>query len=193
MHIGRHIVQELVLRFGSPAVERWSFPMKEGEFAELKRITELGRGHDVSLCILRGDELATIRKPSYPPDAFRVPSGGVHPEESFVDGATREALEETGLEIEIEGYPLYILVTFTHQDESVKWASHVLRARPVGGELRPLDTDEIAAARWIGWKELLGEVNSVLRDSGLGGLAYRARLHDRAYELLVGGQEKANC
>lgn len=185
MHIGRHIVQELALQFGEPAVERWTVPMEEGEFAELKGHVARGRAHDVTALIVRGEELVVIRKPHYPPGAYRAPSGGVHPEEAFLDGAVREAEEETGLVVEIEDYVLCIHVAFTCGGESVKWSTHVLRARPLSGELGPLDRAEVASARWMGWNELLNEVNPVLRDSGSAGLVYRARVHEKAHEILA--------
>jgi 8-oxo-dGTP pyrophosphatase MutT (NUDIX family) len=191
MHIGRHIIQELVMQFGEPVRERWSFPMQEKEFSELKEQLARGRAHDVTVLILRGDELAVIRKPQYPPDAYRTPSGGVHPEEPFLDGAVREAKEETGLDVVIKGYLLYVLVTFTFGEESASWSTHVLRARPTSDELEPMDKGEVAAARWIGWRELLDEVNPVLRGTGLGGLSYRARLHEKMNELIAARQESA--
>ena len=112
MHIGRHIVQELVFTFGEPAVERWDVPMTDGELDRVERHRNLGRAHDVSLVIQDGDKLAVIRKSGYPPEAYRFPSGGIHPEESFVDGAVREALEETGLSVRIEDYLLQVHATF---------------------------------------------------------------------------------
>jgi ADP-ribose pyrophosphatase YjhB (NUDIX family) len=185
MHIGRHIIQELVMQFGDPAVERWSIPMLEDEFSELKEQNALGRAHDVTSLILRGDEVAVIRKPQYPPEAYRTPSGGVHPEESFLGGAIREAKEETGLDVAFEVYLLYVLVTFTCGEENARWVTHVLLARPLTDELEPLDKDEIAAARWVGWEELLETINPILRDTGLGGLAYRAQLHEKMHELVA--------
>jgi 8-oxo-dGTP pyrophosphatase MutT (NUDIX family) len=184
MHIGRQIIQELVMHFGEPARERWSIPMREDEFSELKEQIARGRAHDVTILILRGDEVAVIRKPQYPPDAYRTPSGGIHPEESFLDGAIREAREETGLDVAIEGYLLYVLVTFTCGEESAKWSTHALSARRLSGELEPEDDREIASARWVDWKTLLEEINPILRDTGLGGLAYRARLHEKMFELV---------
>lgn len=185
MHISRHIVQQLVLQLGTPVMERWSFSMGEEEFAELAQHRALGRAHDVTLLIIQGDELAAVRKPHYPMDTYSAPSGGIHPEESFMDGAIREAREETGLDVEIQGYPLYVMVSFTCGDESAKWASHVLTARPLTHELGAVDVSAVASARWIGWEELLNDMNPRLRDSGLGELAYRARLHEKAHELLV--------
>jgi 8-oxo-dGTP pyrophosphatase MutT (NUDIX family) len=185
MHIGRQIIQEIVMQFGEPVLERWTVPMREDEFSDLKAQIARGRAHDVTGLILRGNELAVIRKHPYPPDAYRTPSGGVHPEESFLDGAVRELKEETGLDVVIEGYLLCVYVTFTCGEESAKWSTHVLLARPVSGELRPLDEKEIAAVRWVGWEELLRKMNPVLRGTGMGGLEYRARLHEKMHELVT--------
>jgi ADP-ribose pyrophosphatase YjhB (NUDIX family) len=185
MHIGRHIVQELVLTFGEPEVERWDVPMTDKELDGVERHLGLGRAHDVSLVIQEGSRLAVIRKSGYPQGAYRFPSGGIHPEESFIDGAVREALEETGLSVRIEDYLLQVHVTFVSGGRRAKWTTHVMLARPFAGSLAPRDTAEIEAARWIEWPELTGEVNPLLRDSGLGGLAYRARLHDRVRAILL--------
>jgi 8-oxo-dGTP diphosphatase len=185
MHIGRHIVQELVFTFGEPVVERWDVPMTGRELDGVELHLERGRAHDVSLVIRDGERLAVIRKPGYPEGAYRFPSGGIHPEESFVDGAAREALEETGLSVSIEDYLLQVHATFVTGDRRAKWTTHVMLAKAHEGPLAPRDTAEIEAARWIEWPELLTRVNPLLRDSGLGGLAYRARLHDRVRELLT--------
>lgn len=185
MHIGRHIVQELVLTFGEPEVERWDVPMTENELDAVERHRSLGRAHDVSLVIRDGEKIAVIRKSGYPQGAFRLPSGGIHPEESFLDGAVREALEETGLSVRIEDYLLQVHATFVSGDRRAKWTTHVMLARPLEGSLVPRDTAEIEGARWMDWPELTDRVNPLLRESGLGGLAYRARLHDRVGAILL--------
>ncbi len=185
MHIGRHIVQELVFTFGEPAVERWDVPLTEGELDAVERQRERGRAHDVSLVIRDGDRIAVIRKPGYPEGAYRFPSGGIHPEESFVDGAAREALEETGLSVRIVDYLLQVHATFVSGLRQAKWTTHVMLAAPFEGTLAPRDTAEIESARWIEWPELTTRVNPVLRDSGLGGLTYRARLHETVRAILA--------
>jgi 8-oxo-dGTP pyrophosphatase MutT (NUDIX family) len=184
MHIGRHIVQELVLEFGEPEVERWEVELSKPEIDGVLKHRELGRAHDVSLLILDGDRIAVIRKPGYPDGGYRIPSGGIHPEESFLDGATREALEETGLTVRIVDYPLQVHVTFGCGDERAKWTTHVMLAHPLDGRLMPLDTSEIEGARWVDWTELIEKVNPVLERADRGGLKYRARLHDKLYELI---------
>jgi 8-oxo-dGTP pyrophosphatase MutT (NUDIX family) len=187
MHIGRHIVQELVFTFGEPVVERWEHPLSEAELDELERRRALGRAHDVTIAIVDRERIAVIRKRGYPEGAYRIPSGGIHPEESFVDGATREALEETGLSVQIEDYPLQVHADFVCGPRRARWTTHVMLARVLPGsedEPRQRDTEEIESARWIGWRELIDVVNPILRDSGRGGLRYRARLHERLHEVL---------
>jgi 8-oxo-dGTP pyrophosphatase MutT (NUDIX family) len=189
MHIGRHIVQELVLTFGAPVVERWDVPLSDPELDRVEQQRSRGRAHDVSLVILDGDRLAVIRKRGYPPGAFRILSGGIHPEESFLDGAVREAHEETGLAIRIEDYLLQIHATFVADDRLAKWTTHVMLARSSGGTLAPIDVVEIESARWTTWPELLDRMNPLLRDSGLGGLRYRAGVHDRVHAILLAKDE----
>jgi ADP-ribose pyrophosphatase YjhB (NUDIX family) len=200
MHIGRHIVQELVFTFGEPVVERWDVPLTAGELDQVERHLSHGRAHDVTLVILEGtgegegegegDRLAVIRKKGYPPGAFRIPSGGIHPEESFVDGASREALEETGLSVRLEDYLLQIHASFLCDGRSAKWSTHVMLARSIGGRLAPLDVAEIESARWATWSELLDRMNPLLRESGRGGLRYRAGVHERVREILLAGGGK---
>jgi ADP-ribose pyrophosphatase YjhB (NUDIX family) len=185
MHIGRHIVQELVYSFGEPQVERWESPVTEKEIEDVERHLRQGRAHDVTLVIQNEEKLAVIRRKGFPENAYRFPSGGIHPEESFVDGSTRIALEDTGLSVEIEDYLLQIHNTFASGNRRAKWTTHVMLARAASGTLSPSAESETEHARWIEWDELLAEVNRKLRDSGLGGLGYRARLHERVREILL--------
>ncbi len=185
MHIGRHIVQELVFTFGEPVVERWDVPLTDAELDEVESHRSRGRAHDVSLVIVDGEKLAVIRKPGYPAGAFRIPSGGIHPEESFVDGAVREAFEETGLTVRIEDYLLQVHASFVCGPRKARWVTHVMLARVTGGSLVPRDPAEIESARYVGWDELIDDVNPRLRESGRGGLEYRARLHEKIRDVVV--------
>ena len=188
MHITRQIAQQLAMELGEPTVEVWSFELQDEEYAEVRKHIDLRRTHDVTVLVLRDDELAVIRKPNYPPGAYRAPSGGIHPEESFLDGAARETLEETGLKVKIDGYLMRVHVTFTHSGDASHWTTHVMVAKPEADsdiEPTPADKNEVESARWMSWDELIKKVNPILVKSGLGGLAYRARVHERARELLL--------
>jgi 8-oxo-dGTP pyrophosphatase MutT (NUDIX family) len=111
----------------------------------------------------------------------------VHPEESFIDGAVREAYEETGLSVKVEDYLLQVHANFTFDGNAAPWTTHVMLAVPLDGEaeaeLAPHDVDEIEAARWMAWSELVHDVSPLLEGSGLGGLRYRARIHKRLDQL----------
>ena len=183
MHTSEHISQELAILFGAPQVEHWEVKLGQEELSNVLQYSDRGRAHDVSLIIHRDESLAVIRKHGYPKGAFRFPSGGINPAESVLDGASREAKEETGLDIDLDNYLLRVNVTFAYAEKTVLWTTHVLVASVVSGELVPVDIKEIEEAQWMSWQELRERSNVVLRSSGLGGLVYRARLHDRAYEL----------
>jgi len=143
-----------------------------------------GRSHDITLFIERAGEWAVIAKPSFPAGVWRAPSGGLHVGEEIEAGALREALEETGLEIALERYLIHIDVTFRDGEAIEPWHSEVFLARAVAGELAPIDTREISAARWMTRDELLGPVRDRLIASGRGLFAYRAALHDATFAAL---------
>jgi 8-oxo-dGTP pyrophosphatase MutT (NUDIX family) len=91
-------------------------------------------------------------------------------------GAQREAYEETGLAIQLQKYPLKLHVDFSFEGETVFWTSHVFTAQAIGGCLQPVDTKEIANARWATFDELKTDLLMALQKSQSAGLRYRAEL-----------------
>ena len=78
--------------------------------------------------------------------------GAIEPRESPVDAAVREALEETGLHVEVDslvgvtggsGYD----ITYPNGDEC-SYVSIVYRAHVIGGTLTP-DGHEVVQCRWV--------------------------------------------
>ncbi|MDA1191344.1 MAG: NUDIX hydrolase [Candidatus Poribacteria bacterium] len=190
-HINAQI-EELERRYGVPALRTTHWGTEGWEFDLLKRACDKDRCHDVTTFILRGDRIAVIRKPDYPPDVYRPPSGGVEPGERFEDGATREAYEETGLTVEIRDYLLRADVTFHHpsqsfrqSDETIRWVTHVFLADWRCGEPRPIDTKEIAQARWATLDELRHTLQSRLDHAPTRGLRYRGWLQREALFALA--------
>jgi hypothetical protein len=100
-------------------------------------------------------------------------------------------LEETGLDIELERYLLRAHVRFTGGEDYLDWTSHVFKARAVGGELRPLDTSEIAETICGTLDELQGPIRQALLDSGRGLLAYRVSLTDATVRILERNEERS--
>ena len=176
MYITQEVLNRLEQKYGVPRILRTAYTMNQQSFDLLKWSMRHGRAHDVTLFISEGDKIAVIRKPSYPPEVYRPPSGGVEPGEDFETGALREAYEETGLEIQLQKYLLKVYVNFSFGDETVFWASHVFAAQAMGGRLQPVDTKEIADARWVTFDELNTNLLEALQKSESAGLRYRAEL-----------------
>ena len=133
MYVDAKLVEEAEGRFGKPHILHWEHETGEDELAFVKATQKHGRAHDVTLFIFSNDHLALIRKPMFQRPIYRAPSGGLNRGESFEEGAKREALEETGLEIELEEHLLRIHVRFKSEDDYLDWTSDVFKARAALG------------------------------------------------------------
>ena len=166
-------------KYGSPRELVMSFPMNLQEFEMLQASMRDGRNSDVTIFIFKDDQVVVIAKPWYPPGLYRAPSGGIKPGEDLELTAKREALEETGSEIELERYVLRIRVTFTCNGKKREWTSHVFTARYLSGDLRPIDIREIKKVTHLSLEELSSLEGELLKQNS-GGLKYRAALHKAA-------------
>ncbi len=182
MHLTEAVLAPVRERYGEPEPLAW-----EGEISELEweiATYDPLRTHDVTLFILNGDRLALIRKHPFAPDVWRPPGGGVKPGEDFVEAVRREALEETGLRIELERYLVEARARFVHPPLELDWRTHVFLATTSDEELEPLDTEEIAAARWGTLDELAGPLRERLLAADRAFWRYRVALHDAALAAL---------
>lgn len=185
MYVTAEIIRDVEQRFGSPQEVALAYEMTRREFDMVRHSQKHGRAHDVTLFIIEGVRIVVIKKPMYPPGAYRAPSGGIAPGERFDDGAIREAHEETGLEVALEKYILRARVKFTCEGDVIDWTSHVLTAHQTGGVLQPIDTYEIVEARFAAVDELMGRIRDALLASGSTGLRYRAELNDLVIAILI--------
>ena len=175
---------------GRAVVAEMHYEIFPAEFDMVKSSMGDGRDHDVTMFIRNREDpnkIAVIRKPIFPSTVFRAPSGAAGQGEPFVDGAVREAREETGLEIELTRYLARINVKFTNGDRLIDWTSHIFEARQVDGEIDPIDTDEIAEARWATLDELQGDIRQALLDTNWGLFCYRVALTDLAVKQMEDG------
>src|SRR5262249_40283098 len=144
------------------------------------------RTHDVTLFILDPSlRLAVIRKPHFADGVWRPPGGGVKPGEDFAEGAVREALEETGLRVELRRYLVASEAPSRHAGRELPWRPHVFHATTIDTELAPDDVEEIAGARWSTLDELAGPLRERLLETGHAFWRYRVALHDAAIEQLL--------
>lgn len=202
-NLSRQVMRAAEERFGAPRDLSLSFAVDSHELDLVSGSLRKLRTHDVTFFIRQADGIVVIRKPMFPPGAYRAPSGGVGAGESAEEGIRREAWEETGLDVQVERYVLRIEATFRglgswegweqipsavrhdREQAALKWWTHVFSARPQGGtELHPQDQVEIEEAKWVTVEELQGPIRQTLLRTGRGLFAYRVALTDVALDSL---------
>jgi ADP-ribose pyrophosphatase YjhB (NUDIX family) len=183
VHLDDAALDPLRARYGEPATLTWEGDVSEPEF----RLAgwNPARRHDFTFFVFNGDRLALIEKPQYPPGIWRPPGGGVRAGEEIAEGILREALEELGVEIELERYLVASEAVFRYGGETIEWRTHVVSGRTDAVELAPRDTVEISAARWGSLEELGGPLRARLLGTGRALWRYRVALHDAAAAALL--------
>ena len=167
-------------QYGIPEDFETEREITQRDFDMVRASQKFGRKHDITFCICNEDRIVVIAKPFFPPGAFRIPSGGLRPDEPLELGFSREAMEETGIAVTPHRYVLRVRARFTCGTDEILWDSHVFTAHTESTILAPIDHEEISDARWVTFDELQGPIRSALIASGrrlLGG--YRVDLTDR--------------
>ena len=183
MHVDEATLAGLRERFGTPLELPWEGEISEAEWAIATH--NPARTHDVTLLILDPSRrLALIRKPHFEAGIWRPPGGGIKPGENFVAGAVREALEETGLHVELRRYLVASHAIFSNDGRELHWRTHVVLAETEDDELAPDDPEEIAEARWGTLGELAGPLRERLLATERAFWRYRVALHDAAHRAL---------
>jgi ADP-ribose pyrophosphatase YjhB (NUDIX family) len=182
VHVDETVLARVRKQFGEPALLDWDTDVSDPELAMITY--NPSRRHDVTLFVFNGDRLALIRKPHFPEGIWRTPGGGVKPDEEFVTGVKREGREELGVEIELERYLVQARAVFRFANQAVPWQTHVFSATTSDDVLAPLDTQEIAEARWGTATELAGPVRERLLATRRALWRYRVALHDAALEAI---------
>jgi ADP-ribose pyrophosphatase YjhB (NUDIX family) len=185
MHVDESVLEPVRERYGTPVLLRWDGTVSDPELALITYNPT--RRHDVTLFVQSGERLALIRKPHFADGIWRTPGGGVKEGEDFVAGVEREGLEELGVEIALARYLVRAEAVFRFADEAVPWTTHVFSATTAGERLAPLDTAEIAEARWGTAAELSGPIRARLLETGRALWRYRVALHDAALAELDSG------
>ena len=185
MHLTDEVLAPIRAQYGVPTLLEWQGEITDQEYGIATY--DPFRTHDVTLFILNGDRLALIRKHPFPPDVWRPPGGGVKQGEEFVEAVRREALEETGLRVELERYLVETRARFVHDGLALDWRTHVFSATTGDEAIAALDTVEIAEARWGTVDELSGPLRDRLLATGRAFWRYRVALHDAAIAALGSG------
>ncbi|MCP4683809.1 MAG: NUDIX hydrolase [bacterium] len=183
MFVTENMIDGMVERFGQPVLKPYRFEVTEEELLRIRSSQKHGRDHDVTLYVQKDDQLIVIAKPFYPPGVYRAPSGGLNPGESFDHGIHREVGEELGCDIKLEKYILRTAVDFVYGEDTIRWRSFVFTARYVGGDFNYTDHREIREVKIVDWSDF-EEFGRWMRQTDIGGLHYRAALHETVVELL---------
>jgi membrane protease YdiL (CAAX protease family)/8-oxo-dGTP pyrophosphatase MutT (NUDIX family) len=120
-------------------------------FRDMARAPSRGRLGEVVLLLRRPDAKFLLHtKTFYPPEAYRLPSGGIKQGETVMEAARREAAEEAGLPLS-DGRPLG-LVTYTFRNGRKRFFFHSwVVVAEVEGEPTVVDKHErIEGFRWVG-------------------------------------------
>jgi 8-oxo-dGTP pyrophosphatase MutT (NUDIX family) len=197
-----HEIAELSRRYGSPL-------RQDVTLSSMQVFDPLGKNDRYGeVCMVvrrRNGLLLTARKTYYPPDAFRLLTGGIHHGEPILDALLRETEEETGLEVEVRRFLAVVSYNLAQQDSAptrpINFRSFALLLDEVGGTLGCLDPDErVAAFREVAIDELPllaerleqltpefdPEINGYWSDWG----QFRAVIHRAVYTALSSTAER---
>lgn len=183
--MGAEAWTEILHRYGRPARLFVEQPVADREADLVRGSLGRGRAHDLTVFAFhpRG-HLAVIRKPFFPPGAYRAPSGGARPGEPPDAAAVREMEEELGITVRLHRYVLRVDARFVAGPQVLAWTTHVFTARAPEAELRPRDVHEIAEACWCPADQLAGPIRRTLLAAGTGLFRYRVALTDAVLALL---------
>lgn len=138
-------ITELGARYGQP-IRRDVVLTGEHVFEPLSKSDRYG---EVCMVVRRRNGLLlTARKTYYPPNAYRLLTGGINHGEPILDALLRETEEETALEVEVRRFLAVIRYTAPQPPggEPADFYTFALLLDEVGGTLGCIDPDERVAA-----------------------------------------------
>lgn len=182
----------LAARYGAPA--RVEARLNDAVFDPLTRTDRIG---EVCMVIRRTHgRLLTMRKAIYPPGVFRLPTGGIAPDEPIEAGLLREVAEETSLEVRISRFLATIAYYVPEAPGDAAFHTFAFLLDEQGGTLAVQDPHEqVEAFREIAPGELPAiaahlEQLEARSDRAIGGSwrawgAFRAVVHRVVAEALM--------
>lgn len=189
-------VAELGRRFGSAERRQVNVEMQPETFEDwVRAIVRKNRRGEAVLAIQRPDGRILLHTKSfYPEGVFRLPSGGIHPDEAVLAGVTREAFEETGLEIAVHRFLGLIEYELRDDQRRLPFVSYVFL---VGADDQPpvvQDSNErISGFRYVppvALRHVAAELRG-LGDRWSGWGHFRAPAHDLVAAALAAGEGAA--
>ncbi len=133
---------ELAQKYGTP--RRWTREYEAGterNRAWVKKTTR--RRGEVILVVPRpGGRVLLHTKDTYPDGVYRLPGGGVNPNEAVEPAARREAYEELGFDVEFARLLGVIENVFVVDGERMSYPSYIFMTAPMSAAPKVMDPDE---------------------------------------------------
>ncbi len=145
-------INELSKSYGSPQRVVADLPFNFYEFDPINKPDRIG---EVCMVVRRLDgSLITARKHHYPPETYRLLTGGIGYDEGIKDALLRETYEETGLDVTIERFLAVIehrIFAAPHDTQPARaFITFAFLLNEIGGTLQPQDEHEkIADFRFV--------------------------------------------
>lgn len=136
-------IANLARIYGEPARMTFEFPNVSAYFGEwVKRLTR--RRGEIILVVPRATNQTLLhRKPHYPDEVYRLPTGGIHHGETADDAARRETYEEIGFHPASLRLLGVLENVFELRDKKLYYPSFVFRTEWFGGTPQPTDATEL--------------------------------------------------
>jgi 8-oxo-dGTP pyrophosphatase MutT (NUDIX family) len=130
---------QLAGRYGQPLVHIANL----GSTNHFDPLNKSDRYGEVCMVIRRPSGLLlTMKKTFYPPQAYRLLTGGIKHGEAVFDALLREVHEETGLQTEVRRFLTLVAYRTTNTGEIPAFYTFAFLLDEVGGTLGVLDDDE---------------------------------------------------
>ena len=121
-----------------------------------KMVIKANRRGEVVLVIQRPDGRTLLHtKRFYPEEVYRLPTGGVHPNESILSGVLREAREETSLTVTVDCFLGTVEYELCHEEGRLFFVSYVFLLQANNNRPVAQDQDEqITDFRYVTPREI---------------------------------------
>jgi ADP-ribose pyrophosphatase YjhB (NUDIX family) len=182
-------VADLSAHYGAP-LQR-SFDVQADDYIHAFRFNKSSDRRAEVVFAIEDDagQLWVHTKAHYPPDIFRLPTGGIHWDELVVDGLLREVQEETGLPVEIKRFLGIIEYQFWYRGMMAPFASYIFHLHSTCIDCPSIQQGEPISEFRAVLPQQLQQLAGNLRN--LAGVRrawgeWRALAHDLVYDALLG-------
>ncbi|MBX2998161.1 MAG: NUDIX hydrolase [Caldilineaceae bacterium] len=180
-------VVTLSARYGNPVYRRYDITADEHLARQRWRPVSDRRGEVVFAIRQPSGEILLHTKAQYNNLIYRLPTGGINPNEAVEDALFREIEEETGQAVAVRRFLGIFDCRFHLNGDTTSFTSYIFYLESLSKELNGSDTQEISGYQLIA-PEQLGYVALALR--GLRGKRrrwgyWRSLAHDLVYRYLT--------